>query len=90
MERAVFAPGKRVECSVTARFFTGATRRAIELRDQVCQHPYCDRPVEQCQADHIVEYGAGGLTTQENGRLLCGFHNRQRNQRRHERPPPDE
>jgi hypothetical protein len=90
VERAVFSPGKRVECSVTARFFTGATRRAIEVRDQVCQHPYCDRPVEQCQADHIVEYSQGGLTTQENGRLLCGFHNRQRNQRPNERPPPDE
>jgi hypothetical protein len=90
VERAVFSPGKRVECSVTARFFTGATRRAIEVRDQVCQHPYCDRPVEQCQADHIVEYSQGGLTTQENGRLLCGFHNRQRNQQPNERPPPDE
>jgi Domain of unknown function (DUF222)/HNH endonuclease len=84
VERTVFAPGKRAECSVTARFFTGGTRRAIELRDQVCQHPYCDRPVEQCQADHIVEYSKGGLTTQENGRLLCAFHNRLRNQR----PPP--
>jgi hypothetical protein len=90
VERAVFAPGRRVECSVRARFFTGATRRAIELRDQVCQHPYCDRPVEQCQADHIAEYAHGGLTTQENGRLLCGFHNRLRNQREHERPPPDD
>jgi hypothetical protein len=90
VERAVFAPGRRVECSVRARFFTGATRRAIELRDQVCQHPYCDRPVEQCQVDHIVEYSKGGLTTQENGRLLCAFHNRLRNQRRNERPPPDD
>jgi hypothetical protein len=90
VERAVFAPGQRVECSVTARFFTGGTRRAIELRDQVCQHPYSDRPVERCQADHIVEYSQGGLTTQENGRLLCAFHNRLRNQRRHERPPPDD
>jgi Domain of unknown function (DUF222)/HNH endonuclease len=89
VERAVFAPGKRVECSVTARFFTGATRRAIELRDQVCQHPYCNGPVERCQVDHIVEYAKGGLTTQENGRLLCAHHNRLRNQRQNERPPPD-
>jgi hypothetical protein len=86
MERAVFAPGGRVEVSITSRFFTGATRRAIELRDRICQHPYCDQPVERCQVDHIVEFSKGGLTTQENGRLLCAFHNRLRNQR----PPPRE
>ena len=84
IERAVFAPGRRVEVGITSRFFTGATRRAIELRDQECQHPYCDEPAERCQADHIVEFSKGGPTSQENGQLLCGFHNRQRNQR----PPP--
>jgi hypothetical protein len=83
-ERAVFAPGKRVEVSVTTRLFSGATRRAIELRDQYCTHPMCDVPAERCQIDHIVPYALGGLTTQDNGRVLCGFHNRLRNQR----PPP--
>jgi hypothetical protein len=84
-ERAVFAPGKRVEVSITSRFFTGATRRAIELRDQQCTHEYCDIPAEDCQIDHIIPYSQGGLTTQGNGRVLCPFHNRQRNGR----PPPD-
>jgi hypothetical protein len=79
-ERAVFAPGNRVEVSATARLFSGATRRAIELRDQECTHPFCDVPAAQCQIDHIVPYAHGGLTTQENGRVLCGFHNRLRNQ----------
>ena len=83
-ERAVFAPGKRVEVSVTSRLFTGATRRAIELRDQACTHAFCDLPADQCQIDHIVPYTQGGLTTQENGRVHCGFHNRLR----HQRPPP--
>ncbi len=78
-ERIVFAPGKRVECSVTSRFFTGATRRAIEVRDQICTHPYCEIPAERCQIDHIIPYAQGGETTQENGRVLCGFHNRLRN-----------
>jgi hypothetical protein len=85
-ERAVFAPGKRVEVSVTSRLFSGATRRAIELRDRACTHAYCDIPAEQCQIDHIEPYAQGGPTTQENGRVLCGFHNRLRNQR----PPPRE
>ena len=47
--------------------------------------PHCYEPAENCQVDHIETYAAGGLTTQENGRLLCGFHNRLRNQR--ERSP---
>ncbi|MFZ0249420.1 MAG: HNH endonuclease signature motif containing protein, partial [Acidimicrobiales bacterium] len=31
--------------------------------------------------DHIQTWADGGETTQDNGRLLCGFHNRLRNQR---------
>jgi hypothetical protein len=85
-ERVVFSPGKRAECSVRSRLFTGATRRAIELRDRACTHEYCEETVEDCEIDHIVPYTAGGLTTQENGRVLCGFHNRLRNGR----PPPQE
>ncbi|MGD0313156.1 MAG: DUF222 domain-containing protein [Acidimicrobiales bacterium] len=84
-ERVVFAPGRRVEVSATARLFSGATRRAVEVRDRECMHPYCDRPADASQIDHIVPYGAGGTTTQENGRVLCRFHNQLRNQR----PPPD-
>jgi Domain of unknown function (DUF222)/HNH endonuclease len=84
IERAVLSPGNRVEVSDTARLFTGATRRAIELRDRECTHPYCDRPASACQVDHIIPYAEGGPTTQENGRILCSFHNRLRNQR----PPP--
>jgi hypothetical protein len=84
VERVVFRPDCRIEVSATARLFTGATRRAIEVRDRECTHPYCDRPAAECQADHIVPWTADGPTTQENGRLLCPFHNRLRNQR----PPP--
>ncbi len=86
LERAVFEPGGRVEVAASARLFTGGTRRAIELRDRECTHPYCDEPAARCQADHIIPYSEDGPTTQENGRLLCPFHNRLRNQR----PPPDD
>jgi hypothetical protein len=84
IERAVFGLADRVEVSASARLFTGATRRAIEIRDRGCVHPYCDRPISRCEIDHIIPYAHGGPTTQENGRCLCGFHNRLRNQR----PPP--
>ncbi|HVB92342.1 MAG TPA: DUF222 domain-containing protein [Acidimicrobiales bacterium] len=86
LERAVFEPGGRIEVGIRARLFTGGTRRAIEVRDQECTHPYCDEPAHRCQADHIIPYSQGGFTTQDNGRLLCPFHNRMRNQR----PPPDD
>jgi len=55
-ERIIFAPGKRAECSVTSRFFTGATRRAIEVRDRQCQHEFCDMCAEECEIDHIVPW----------------------------------
>jgi hypothetical protein len=84
-ERVVFAPGKRIEVSVKSRLFKGATKRAIELRDRQCTHEYCDLTVDQCQIDHIIPWDRGGPTEQENGRLLCGFHNRLRNGRE----PPD-
>ncbi|HEY2215377.1 MAG TPA: HNH endonuclease signature motif containing protein, partial [Acidimicrobiales bacterium] len=79
-ERAIFTPGTRLEISIQSRLFTGATRRAIELRDRQCTHEFCEEPAINCQVDHIQMYSQGGLTTQENGRLLCGFHNRLRNQ----------
>jgi hypothetical protein len=84
LERAVMEPSGRVEVSPTRRLFTGGTRRAIELRDRECVHAYCDVPGWRCQADHILPWARSGRTIQENGRLLCGFHNRLRNQR----PPP--
>jgi hypothetical protein len=99
-ERALFSLGNRIDVSVRSRFFTGGTRRAIEIRDRICTHPHCYEPAETCQVDHIQTYASGGLTTQDNGRLLCGFHNRLRNQReqqgeqrvqgaeQRQRPPP--
>ena len=83
-ERIVFAPNTRIECSVTSRFFTGATRRAVEVRDLECQHEFCDLSAEKCQIDHIVPWSEGGLTEQSNGQVLCEYHNRLR----YERPPP--
>jgi hypothetical protein len=59
------------------RSFTGALRRAIEVRDRHCQHPAgCDVPVDRCDVDHVVPWIAGGRTDQFNGRLECRAHNR--------------
>jgi hypothetical protein len=83
LERVVFHSRTRIEVGVAQRLFKGATRRAIEVRDRECFHPTCDTPAPRCQVDHIIPYAADGPTTQENGRLACPFHNRQR----HRGPP---
>ncbi|HEY1831583.1 MAG TPA: DUF222 domain-containing protein [Acidimicrobiales bacterium] len=80
VERVVFGLGKRIEVSEQARFFSGATRRALEVRDRECSHPLCDESADRCEADHIQPFSEGGLTIEENGRMLCPFHNRLRNQ----------
>ncbi|MDQ6616879.1 MAG: HNH endonuclease [Actinomycetota bacterium] len=77
IERVVFGARSRViDVGVAQRLFKGATRRAVE--DQECFHPTCDAPASRCQVDHIIPYSANGPTTQVNGRLACGFHNRGR------------
>jgi hypothetical protein len=80
VERVVFeSPSRVIDVGAQRRFFTGALRRAIEVRDRTCFHPTCDEPPDRPQIDHIHPAGKGGKTTQRNGRLGCGFHNRLRN-----------
>jgi len=85
IERVVFgSPSRVIDMGVRRRLFTGATRRAVQVRDRECFHPFCDTPAPDCEVDHIEPYAAGGLTTQDNGRPACDFHNRAR----HRRPEP--
>ncbi|MFT3853798.1 MAG: HNH endonuclease signature motif containing protein [Ilumatobacteraceae bacterium] len=61
----------------TRRTFTGALRAVIEVRDRHCQHASgCDEPIDGCDVDHVVPSSYGGGTSQDNGWLLCAFHNR--------------
>ena len=81
VERIVFdTPSRVIDVGAQRRFFSGALRRAIEVRDRRCFHPSCDEAPRFPQIDHIEEASKGGPTTQRNGRLGCGFHNRWRNQ----------
>jgi hypothetical protein len=86
VERMVFEPPSRVlDVGVQRRLFEGATRHAVEIRDEnTCFHDFCDEPIEQI--DHIEPHGWGGPTVQDNGRGACTFHNRDR----HRRGPPRE
>jgi hypothetical protein len=78
IERVVFDGPSRVINLGRARRFTGAVRRALEVRDQRCTHHGCDQPAERCDGDHVTAWTAGGTTTVDNGQLRCGFHNRWR------------
>jgi hypothetical protein len=85
IERIVFDGPSRVLDLGHQRNFVGAARRAVEVRDRHCAHGAgaCDIPAERCQVDHIWRHHDGGPTRPDNGQLLCGPHNRQR-----EHPPP--
>lgn len=87
IETVVFDGPRRVISVSYRRGFTGALRRAIEVRDRHCQHPAgCDEPAAVCDVDHIVPRSRGGITSQDNGRLECTTHNRIPD--RHNRQPP--
>lgn len=58
------------------RYFTGRKRRALELRDQGCAFPKCDRPPRWCDGHHIRPWRLGGPTVVGNGVLLCRVHHR--------------
>jgi hypothetical protein len=91
IETILFDGPDRVISVSRRRRFTGALRRAIEVRDRHCQHPSgCDEPADRCDADHVVPYGRGGLTSQDNGKLECWPHNRDKDKHDHgalPRPP---
>jgi hypothetical protein len=85
VERVVFDTPKRViEVGRTTRLFIGALRRAIEVRDRRCQGFACRTPADRCHVDDVDPVTNGGETTQDNGELQCGWHNR----RKGGRPPP--
>jgi hypothetical protein len=79
VERVVFDGPDRVKnVGTRRRIFSGATRRAVEVRDRECYAELCDAAADECEVDHIRPWAAGGATTDDNGRLACGYHNRRR------------
>lgn len=84
IERVVFdGPSRVIDVGERTRFFRGAQRRAVEVRDQRCDHPTCDTPADRCEIDHVEPYARGGPTTQDNASPKCRHHHRHK-----ERTPP--
>jgi hypothetical protein len=60
VERVVFDGPDRVKnVGVRRRLFSGATRRAVEVRARECFSAYCEIPAEDCEIDHVVPYASG-------------------------------
>jgi hypothetical protein len=60
----------------TRRLHSPAQRLAMAQRDGGCTAVGCDRPPSRCHAHHAEPWSAGGVTSVDNGRLLCGHHHR--------------
>ena len=89
IERVVFAgPSRVIDVGKRTRLYTGALRRAVQVRDRFCYHPTCEIPADRCEIDHDLPYADGGETTQTNGRPVCDHHNQLRDKRRRRRQPP--
>ncbi|TME56107.1 MAG: DUF222 domain-containing protein [Chloroflexi bacterium] len=74
--RVVFGPDSVVvDVGRAARVVSGATRRALNARDQHCQWPGCERPASWSAAHHLVHWVQGGATDLSNLVLLCHRHN---------------
>jgi hypothetical protein len=60
-------------------------REQVQLRDRTCVFPWCTRPAQACDVDHVVEYDHDadaegrpqpGPTRTDNLACLCRFHHR--------------
>ena len=76
IERVVFDGANRIRDISSARSFRGTLRRVLDVVHRRCSHETCFVPADRCQGDHVIAWSEGGLTTQANGRLGCGPHNR--------------
>jgi len=90
LESVIFDGPSTVISVSHKRTFTGALRRAIQVRDRRCQHKAgCDVPADRCDIDHIVPRSRGGPTSQWNGRALCDRQNRNDELRDDPEPLPE-
>jgi hypothetical protein len=63
-----------IEIGRATRVVPASLRQLLELRDQGCTYPGCDRPARWCEAHHERHWADGGTTDLANLRLLCPVH----------------
>lgn len=67
-ERQVLSIGR------SDRQFPDHLRRAIQARDRGCAVPGCHTPASLCEIHHYLYWSQGGVTSTDNGLLLCAHH----------------
>ncbi len=66
-------PGSGVPQDISRRRKpTQAMRELVAARDREC--PYCHRPAQRCDFDHLTEWSNGGETSARNGGAKCEYH----------------
>ena len=69
------ADGVPLDLGRTERLFTGPQRKAVIARDRECAWPDCHAHARWCHIHHLKWWQRdGGVTSVENGALLCNFH----------------
>lgn len=66
--------GAPLDVGRAERLFTPIIRKGLAVRDRGCAFPGCGRPVSWCDGHHIQPWSAGGVTSLDNGVLLCRAH----------------
>lgn len=54
----------------------------VMARDGTCRHPGCTVLAQNCQIDHVVPFGEGGLTVMWNLQCLCAHHHNMKTDKR--------
>jgi hypothetical protein len=65
--------GKVLALGRTRRLVSKAQRRALIIRDQMCQYPGCHQ-TRHLKAHHVLPWALGGRTDLDNLVLLCQWH----------------
>ncbi len=63
-----------IDAGTSTRFFTGALRKALIVRDPTCSWPGCETPSIHAEMDHIIDYANAGPTSARNGQPYCRYH----------------
>lgn len=73
---AVYVDGNGAPLDVgrSQRLFPPKIRKALAVRDGGCAFPGCGKPVSWCDAHHVCHWNDNGVTSLDNGALLCRRH----------------
>ena len=75
VSRVVMGPeGRPLDVGRDHRLFPPHIRKAMELRDKGCVFAGCHAPTHWCDAHHLLAWEFGGVTSEDNGGLLCERH----------------